>query len=88
MSSATPSLKPTELKEHTCKRKHYGDIVPELPVRSMLVGHSMLVAQARPCFYVTNIYIYMYTCVYIYIYTLIYVYMYIYIYIYICIYDT
>ena len=35
---ATPSLKPIELKEHTCKQGHYGDIVPKLTMRSMLVG--------------------------------------------------
>ena len=40
MSSATPSLKPIELNEHTCKQGHYGDIVPKLPMRSMLVGPS------------------------------------------------
>ena len=40
MSSATPSLKPIELKEHTCKQGHYGDIVPKLPMRSILVGPS------------------------------------------------
>jgi len=38
--SATPSLKPIELKEHTCKQGHYGNIVPKLPMRSMLVGPS------------------------------------------------
>ena len=37
---ATPSLKPIQLKEHTCKQWHYGDIVPKLPMRSMLVGPS------------------------------------------------
>ena len=37
---ATPSLKPIELKEHTCSQGHYGDIVPKLPMRSMLVGPS------------------------------------------------
>ena len=36
----TPTLKPIELKEHTCKQGHYGDIVPKLPMRSMLVGPS------------------------------------------------
>ena len=36
----TPPLKPIELKEHTCKQRHYGDIVPKLPMRSMLVGPS------------------------------------------------
>ena len=37
---ATPSLKPVQLKEHTCKQGHYGDIVPKLLMRSMLVGPS------------------------------------------------
>ena len=37
---ATPSLKPIELKEHSCSQGHYGDIVPKLPMRSMLVGPS------------------------------------------------
>ena len=37
---ATPSLKPIQLKEHTCKQGHYGDIVPKLPMRSMLAGPS------------------------------------------------
>ena len=36
----TPSLKPIESKEHTCKHGHHGDIVPKLPRRSMLVGPS------------------------------------------------
>ena len=40
MKMITPSLKPMELKEHTCKQGHYGDIVPKLPMRSMLVGPS------------------------------------------------
>ena len=35
---STPSLKPTELKEHTCKQGHYGELVPKLPMRNMLVG--------------------------------------------------
>ena len=29
-----------ELKEDTCKQGHYGDIVPKLHMRSMLVGPS------------------------------------------------
>ena len=33
----TPSLKPKQLKEHRTQG-HYGDIVPKLPMRSMLVG--------------------------------------------------
>ena len=40
MSSATPSLKPIELKEHTCKQGHYGYIVPKILMRGMLVGPS------------------------------------------------
>ena len=34
----TPILKPMQLKEHSCSQGHYGDIVPKLPMRSMLVG--------------------------------------------------
>ena len=37
---ATPSLKPIQLKEHSCPQRHYEDIVPKLPMRSMLVGPS------------------------------------------------
>ena len=37
---ATPNLKPIELKEHTCTQGHYGDIVPKLFMRSILVGPS------------------------------------------------
>ena len=36
----TPSLTPIQLKEHSCKQGHYGDIVPKLHMRSMLVGPS------------------------------------------------
>ena len=36
----TPILKPIQLKGHTCSQGHYGDIVPKLPMRSMLVGPS------------------------------------------------
>ena len=36
----TPNIKPIELKEHTCKQGHYGEIVPKLPMRSMLVAPS------------------------------------------------
>ena len=35
---ATPTLKPIQLKEHSYSQGHYGDIVPKLPMRSMLVG--------------------------------------------------
>ena len=36
----TPTSKPIQLKELTCTQGHYGDIVPKLPMRSMLVGPS------------------------------------------------
>ena len=36
----TPSLKPIQLKEHSCSQGHYGDIVPKLTMRSMLLGPS------------------------------------------------
>ena len=36
----TPSLKPIQLKHHTCKQGHYEYIVPIFPMRSMLVGPS------------------------------------------------
>ena len=36
----TPNLKPIQLNKHSCKQGHYGDIVPMLPMRSMLVGPS------------------------------------------------
>ena len=36
----TPSLQPVQLNEHTCPQGHYGDTVPKLPMRSMLVGPS------------------------------------------------
>ena len=36
----TPSLKPIPFKEHSCSQGHYGDIVPKLQMRSMLVGPS------------------------------------------------
>ena len=36
----TPSSKPIQLKEHTCKQGHYGDTVPKLHMRSILVGPS------------------------------------------------
>ena len=40
MSGISPSLTPIQLKEHTCKQGHYGDTVPKLHMRSMLVGPS------------------------------------------------
>ena len=36
----TPSLKPIQLKEYNCTQNNYADIVPKLPMRSMLVGPS------------------------------------------------
>ena len=59
----TPSLKPIQLKEHTCKQGYYGYIVPKLPMRSMLVGPSgsgktvlltnMLLDSYKGCFHET-----------------------------------
>ena len=41
---STPSLKPiyslNKKEKHTCKQGQYGEIVPKLPMRSMLVGPS------------------------------------------------
>ena len=37
---ATPKVTPIKLKEYTCNRSHYGDMVPKLPMRSMLVAPS------------------------------------------------
>ena len=61
----TPSLKPIQLKEHTCKQGHYGDIVPKLLMRSMLVGKpgsgkpvlltNMILDIYKGCF--TNLYL-------------------------------
>ena len=39
-TAPAPTIKPIQLKEYTCKQGHYGDIVPKLPMRSMLVGPS------------------------------------------------
>ena len=36
----TPKVTPIQLKEYTCNQSHYGDIVPKLPMRSMLVAPS------------------------------------------------
>ena len=38
--SATPSIKPIQLKEYNSKQSKYNDVVPKLPMRSMLVGPS------------------------------------------------
>ena len=37
---SAPTIKPIGLKQHARKQGHYGDIVPKLPVRSMLVAPS------------------------------------------------
>jgi GTPase SAR1 family protein len=36
----TPTIKPIQLKEYNCKQSKYSDVVPKLPMRSMLVGPS------------------------------------------------
>ena len=40
LTNIVPKFKPIDLKEHTCKQGHDGDIVPRLPMRSMLCGPS------------------------------------------------
>ena len=37
---ATPTITPIQLKEYNCKQSKYNDVVPKLPMRSMLVGPS------------------------------------------------
>ena len=38
---STPTIKPIELnRKHTCKQSSYNDVVPKLPMRSMLVAPS------------------------------------------------
>ena len=37
---STPKITPIQLKEYNCKQSHYGDIVPNLPMRSMIVAPS------------------------------------------------
>ena len=37
---ATPKVTPIQLKEYTCNQSPYGDVVPKLPMRSMLVAPS------------------------------------------------
>ena len=37
---ATPKITPIQLKEYTCNQSRYGDIVPKLQMRSMLVAPS------------------------------------------------
>ena len=41
-----PNIKPIQLKEYTSKQSNY-EIVPKLPMRSMLVGPS---GGGRQCF--------------------------------------
>ena len=36
----TPIIQPIQLKEYNCKQSKFNDIVPKLPMRSMLVGPS------------------------------------------------
>ena len=36
--SGTQKVTPIQLKEYNCNQSHYGDIVPKLPMRSMLVA--------------------------------------------------
>ena len=43
----TPKITPIQLKEFTCNQSHYGDIVPKLPMRSMLVAPS---GAGKQCF--------------------------------------
>ena len=38
--SATPKITPIQLKQYNCNQSHYGDIVPKLPMGSMLVAPS------------------------------------------------
>ena len=35
-----PKITPIQLKEYNCKQSKYSDVVPKLPMRSMLVGPS------------------------------------------------
>ena len=37
---ATPKITPIQLKEYNCKQSKYNDVVPKLPMRSMLCGPS------------------------------------------------
>ena len=40
MSSAAPTVKPIKLKGFSCKQSSYNDVVPKLPMRSVLCGPS------------------------------------------------
>ena len=37
---SAPKITPIKLKEYNCKQSKYNDVVPKLPMRSMLVGPS------------------------------------------------
>ena len=37
---STPKVTPIQLKEYNCKQSKYNDVVPKLPMRSMLCGPS------------------------------------------------
>ena len=37
---SAPKITPIQLKEYNCKQSKYNDVVPKLPMRSMLVGPS------------------------------------------------
>ena len=36
----TPKITPIQLKRYICKQSKYNDVVPKLPMRSMLCGPS------------------------------------------------
>ena len=38
--SGAPKIIPIQLKEYNCKQSTYNDVVPKLPMRSMLCGPS------------------------------------------------
>ena len=35
---SAPTIKPIKLKDFSCKQSSYNDVVPKLPMRSMLCG--------------------------------------------------
>ena len=37
---SAPTMAPKKLKEFSCKQPSYNDVVPQLPMRSMLCGPS------------------------------------------------
>ena len=58
--SGAPKITPIHLKEYTCKQSKYNDVVPKLPMRSMLCGprssgkavllSNMILGIYRDCF--------------------------------------